>query len=65
VSVSVVEYSATVSVEKDSPVVFSKAPSGILSCRLSKPVKVVRKGFLTTPEHNATGSRRGLIDEIL
>jgi predicted ATP-grasp superfamily ATP-dependent carboligase len=27
----------------------SIAPAGILSCRIIKPVKVVRKGFLTTP----------------
>jgi hypothetical protein len=30
----------------------SKAPTGILSCRIIKPVKVVRKGFLTTPEES-------------
>jgi hypothetical protein len=30
-------------------------PAGILSCRISKLVKVVRKGFLTTPESKPGG----------
>jgi hypothetical protein len=33
-----------------------RALAGILSCQSIKPVKVVRKGFLTTPEQERTFS---------